>query len=68
MTFRSRDGSWRIDVISLVMRDGRETERFLIRRDGYFVAEAATVAELARYVDLADLEEALTRRVAFHCR
>ena len=68
MTFRSRDGSWRVEVIRLVMRDGRESERFLIIRDGYFVAEAATVAELARYVDLADLEEALSRRLALHCR
>ena len=62
MRLRSKDGTWRVDLISLSWTgDGRDGPRFRITRNGYFVAEVRTLAELARYVDPADLEETLIR-------
>jgi hypothetical protein len=60
--FISRDGRWRVDVIRLSMTGThRDGERFLICCDGYYIAEAASIAELSQHVDLADLEERLIR-------
>lgn len=59
MQFRSRDGRWRVDLIKLTCTaDNRDGERFRVACDGYFLTECRTVAELAKYVDLAELEEA----------
>lgn len=59
MRWLSRDGRWRVDLIRLShTADNRDGERFRVARDGYFQTECRTVAELAEYVDLAELEEA----------
>ena len=65
MRLCSKDGTWRVDLISLSWTgDSRDGSRFRITRNGYFVAEVRTLAELARYVDPADLEETLIRLAA----
>jgi hypothetical protein len=57
--WQSRDGRWRVDLIRLShTADHRDGERFRLARDGYFQAECRTVAELAEFVDPAELEEA----------
>ena len=60
MKLRSKDGHWRVDLIRLSdTGTNRDGEWIRITRRGYFVAEVRTVEELARYVDPAELEEAL---------
>ncbi|MGI5268704.1 transposase [Nonomuraea sp. CA-218870] len=44
--------------IVLAVQDGRQVLR--VRRDGRLVADCASVAEVARHVDLADLCEVVT--------
>jgi hypothetical protein len=57
MRFTSRDGRWRVDLIRLrLTSDNRDGERFRVAHDGYFIAEVATLDELAQHVDLAELE------------
>lgn len=62
MRVRSRDGEWVIDVVRLSLTGtGRDGEWLRVSRWGCFVTELRSVSELARLVDLATLEEALTR-------
>jgi hypothetical protein len=57
--FTSADGRWIVDVIWLSLTGNhRDGECFRIARDGYFVGEARTVAELADYLDITCLTEA----------
>ena len=56
---KSRDGRWRVDLIRLTATsDHRDGAWLRVHRDGFFVAELRTIAELAAHVDLAELEEA----------
>jgi hypothetical protein len=56
---KSRDGRWRVGLIRLTATsDHRDGEWLRAHRDGFFVAEVRTVAELAAHVDLAEMEEA----------
>jgi len=45
-----------VEIITLT-RAGFTHEVFRVRHDGFFIAEAGSVEELSRYVDLADLIE-----------
>jgi transposase InsO family protein len=57
---KSGDGRWRVDLIRhTATSDHRDGEWLRVHRDGFFVAEVRTVAELGDYVDVAELEEAL---------
>jgi hypothetical protein len=57
---KSEPRPWRVDLIRLTATsDHRDGEWLRVHRDGFFVAEVRTVAELAGQVDLAELEEAL---------
>jgi hypothetical protein len=56
--FRSRDGRWTVDLISLsATGNNRDGERFRVLQDGFFVAEARDLNELSRYVDLSELQD-----------
>jgi len=56
--WRSKDGRFRVDLIELKgTSDNRDGQRLRISCDGYFIAEARTVAELGHHVDLSELEE-----------
>jgi len=47
-----------VDLIELKgTSDNRDGQRLRISCDGYFIAEARTVAELGHHVDLSELEE-----------
>lgn len=60
MKWRSKDGNWQVEDITLALTgDGRDGHWLRLRYRGYFVAECRTVAELARYVDISELEDAL---------
>jgi hypothetical protein len=62
MRFTSRDGRWCVDLIRLrLTSDNRDGERFRVIHDGYFIAEVATLDELAQHVDLSELEIELSR-------
>jgi hypothetical protein len=57
---RSADRQWVVDVIRLALTGThRDREWLRIKRWGWHVADVRTVAEVAQYVDLATLEEAL---------
>jgi hypothetical protein len=59
MRLTSGDGRWRVDLIRLTATsDHRDGEWLRVQRDGIFVAEVRTLAELAAHVDVADLREA----------
>jgi hypothetical protein len=67
MRFTSRDGRWRVDLIRLrLTSDNRDGERFRVAHDGYFIAEVATLDELARHVDLSELEVELSHAGQAH--
>jgi hypothetical protein len=56
--FRSRDGQWVVDLISLSgTGNNRDGKRFRVLQHGFFVAEARDLNELSRYVDLSELED-----------
>lgn len=60
MKWRSKDGNWQVEVITLALTgDGRDGHWLRLSYRGYFVAECRTVAELARYFDISELEDAL---------
>jgi hypothetical protein len=57
---RSSDGQWQVDVIHLELTPNHHNGTWLrVSRWSYHVADVRTTEELAEYVDLADLEEAL---------
>lgn len=65
MAVFSAPGGWRVEVVDLDLTrprrsrtDSAQGARFLIRRYGWFVAFAATVQELAEYLDVATLRRA----------
>ena len=59
MKLRSADGRWRVDLIRLTATsDHRDGAWLRVCRDGFFVAEVRTVAELSEHLDVAELHEA----------
>jgi hypothetical protein len=50
-----------IDVIQLRGKDGVTRSLYRLRRHGHWIANCATLDELALYVDLGQLEEDHTR-------
>ncbi len=63
MAERYRTGSgWSVELVSLTLTPDRHDGRWLrVRYLGYYVADCGSVAELERWVTLADLQrDALT--------
>jgi hypothetical protein len=58
--WRTRDGQYTVDVITLTGTSrNRDGEWFRVKQHGIHLADVRSVEELAAYLDLADLEEAL---------
>ena len=67
MRLTSADGEWVIEVIRLSLTgDNRDGEWFRVTRHGFFFAEARSLAELRRHVNLDDFEisDGLARNLA----
>lgn len=60
MRCSSADGRWQVDVITLTLTPNHHDGTWLrISEYGWHTTDVRTIEELHRYVDLADLEEAL---------
>jgi hypothetical protein len=61
MRWRSRDGQFTVEVIKLTGTSrNRDGEWFRVKQHGIHLADVRSVDELAQYIDLADLVEALS--------
>jgi hypothetical protein len=58
--WRTQDGSWSVEVVTLSHTPDRHDGTGLrVRRGNYFIADVRDLDDLARYVALEELEEAL---------
>jgi hypothetical protein len=58
--YRTSDGCWSIEIVRLTgTPNKRDGEWIRIRQYGFYVTDLRSVAELERYVALAELEDAL---------
>jgi len=58
--WRTSDG-WAVEVIHMTATpDGHDGESFRVTHHGYWIGYARTVPELERWIELTDLEDALT--------
>lgn len=66
MRWRTRDGRYTVEVVRLSLT-GRHRDGDWIRVEQYgcHVVDVRTVDELAEFIDLADLDEALSLLTAF---
>lgn len=61
MKSRTRDGRYTVEVIRLALTGRhRDGEWIRLREWGFYVADVRSPDELAGYLDLSDLEEALS--------
>lgn len=60
MKWRTTDGQYTVDVIHLTGTRNRDGEWFRVKQHGVHLADVRSVDELAQYIDLADLVEALS--------
>ena len=65
MRYRSADGEWVVDLIHLELTGTHHGGAWLrVARWGFHVADVRSIADLTKFVDLAELEQALGRRTA----
>lgn len=58
--YRTSDGCWSVEIVRLTETPNkRDGEWIRLRQYGFYVADLRSVAELERYVALAELQDAL---------
>ena len=61
MRWRTRDGQYTVEVMTLTGTSrNRDGEWFRLKQHGWHLVDVRSVEELAQYIDLADLVEALS--------